>query len=328
MPSRTRVAVAFLAVYVIWGSTYLGIKFAIETLPPFLMAGTRFMTAGVLLYLWSLRDRNGGGRSAAEWGWATLVGALLLFGGNGGVVWASYRVPSGVIALLIAVTPIWMVLLEWASPGGRRPSRAVLAGLLLGTAGLALLVSARGAGPSGRVDPLGALVVLLASLSWAVGSLISRTSRLPRSPVASTAMQMLGGGALMTVAGLLLGETRGFDPGAVSARSALAWLYLMTFGSLVGYTAYIFLLGHVSAAKVATYAYVNPVVAVLLGWAFASEPVTGGMLLAAAVIIGAVALITVGRTRPAPGACPEALATAEHEVPEEVPVGERVVARS
>ena len=325
MPSRARVIAAFLAVYVIWGSTYLGIKFAIETLPPFLMAGTRFMTAGVILYLWSLRDQTAPRvRSAAEWGWATLVGALLLFGGNGGVVWASYRVPSGVIALLIAVTPIWMVLLEWASPRGRRPSGAVLAGLLLGTVGLVLLVSARGAGPSGRVDPLGALVVLLASLSWATGSLISRTSRLPRSPVASTAMQMLGGGALMTVAGLLLGEARGFDPGAVSARSALAWLYLMTFGSLVGYTAYIWLLGHVSAAKAATYAYVNPVVALLLGWALASEPVTGGMLLAAAVIIGAVALITVGRTRPAPGACPEALATGEHEVP----AGEGVAARS
>ena len=298
MPSRSRVIAAFLAVYVIWGSTYLGIRFAVETLPPFLMAGVRFVAAGAILYLWSRRSpAERGPRAAARWGWAALVGALLLLGGNGAVVWASHRVPSGVIALLIAATPIWMVLLDWVRPGGRRPTRAVTAGLLLGSAGLALLVSARNAAPTGRVDPLGAAVVLFGSLSWAVGSLVSRSDRLPRSPVLSTGMQMLTGGALMTVVGLLLGELRGFDPAAVSARSALAWLYLMTFGSLVGYTAYIWLLGHVSAAKAATYAYVNPVVAVLLGWAFAGEPVTAGVLLAAAVIVSAVALITIGQRR-------------------------------
>jgi drug/metabolite transporter (DMT)-like permease len=297
--SRGRVVAAFLAVYLVWGSTYLAIKFAVETLPPFLMAGVRFVTAGAILYFWSQRQRaDRGTRAAAEWGWAALVGALLVLGGNGAVVWAADRVPSGVIALLIAATPIWMVLLDWLRPGGRRPTRAVLAGLLLGSAGLALLVNARGAGTSGRIDPLGAAAVLFGSLSWAVGSLVSRSQRLPRSPILSTGMQMLTGGAFMAVAGLLLGETRGFALADVSARSALAWLYLMTVGSLVGYTAYIWLLGHVSAAKAATYAYVNPVVAVLLGWAFADEPVTAGVLLAAAVIVSAVALITVGQSRP------------------------------
>jgi len=309
-PSRARILAAFAAVYVIWGSTYLGIKFATETLPPFLMAGVRFLLAGALLYAWA--ERQSAGRGAAkrpsppEWGWAVLVGGLLLFGGNGAVVWATERVPTGVIALLIAATPIWMVVIDWLRPGGTRPSGMVAGGLLLGTVGLALLVSAKGGARGGRIDPLGAAVVLLGSLSWAIGSLASRSSRLPRVPVRSTAMQMLGGGALLTLAGLLSGEVAHVHPAAVSARSWLAWAYLVTIGSIVGYTAYIWLLAHVSAAKVATYAYVNPVVAVALGWAFAGEQVSGHTLAAAAVIVGAVALITMGqsRTRSAPATRP------------------------
>jgi drug/metabolite transporter (DMT)-like permease len=298
-PSRSRIVAAFAAVYVVWGSTYLGIKFAAETLPPFLMAGARFLAAGAILYAWSRRDPRPGPASLTrgEWASATLVGALLLFGGNGAVVWASHRVPTGVIALLVASTPIWMVLIDWLRPGGRRPGGAVAAGLLLGTAGLALLVGARGGTAGGGVDPVGAAVVLLGSLSWAAGSLASRSRRMPRSPNLSTAIQMLSGGILLSIAGLAAGEARGFGFGDVSLRSAMAWLYLVTFGSLVGYTAYIWLLGKVSAARVATYAYVNPVVAVVLGWALAGEAVTTGTIVAAGVIVSAVALITAGTTR-------------------------------
>jgi drug/metabolite transporter (DMT)-like permease len=318
--SRARILAAFAAVYVIWGSTYLGIKFAAETLPPFLMAGARFMTAGALLYAWvALRPTRAAGPSAgasagsgapgrpslAEWGWAVLVGGLLLFGGNGAVVWATGRVPTGVIALLVAATPVWMVLLDWLRPGGVRPGGLVAAGLLLGTVGLGLLVSARaGAGGSGigggRIDPLGAAVVLLGSFCWAVGSLASRRPPPSRVPLRATAMQMLGGGALLTLAALAAGDGSRFDPAHVSLRSWTAWAYLVTFGSIVGYSAFIWLLAHVSAAKVATYAYVNPIVAVALGWAFAAEPVTPQMLAAAAVIVGAVALITIGQSRVIP----------------------------
>src|SRR5215212_4851763 len=320
-PSRARIVAAFAAVYVIWGSTYLGIKFAAETLPPFLMAGARFMTAGALLYAWvSLRSGRGartdtGTRaparpSIAEWGWAVLVGGLLLFGGNGAVVWATGRVPTGVIALLVASTPVWMVLLDWLRPGGVRPAGLVVGGLLLGTVGLGLLVSAKAGaagaagantpGGGGRIDPLGAAVVLFGSFSWAVGSLASRRPPPSRVPLRATAMQMLGGGALLTLAALAAGDAARFDPAHVSLRSWSAWAYLVTFGSIVGYTAFIWLLAHVSAAKVATYAYVNPVVAVALGWAFAGEPVTPQMLMAAAVIVGAVALITIGQSRVTP----------------------------
>src|SRR5215207_8865727 len=315
-PSRARILAAFAAVYVIWGSTYLGIKFAAETLPPFLMASARFMAAGALLYAWvALRPtraaRTNAGRRApaspslAEWGWAVLVGGLLLFGGNGAVVWATGRVPTGVIALLVASTPVWMVLLDWLRPGGVRPDGLVAAGLLLGTMGLGLLVSARagaggpGAG-GGRIDPLGAAAVLFGSFSWAVGSLASRRPPPSRVPLRATAMQMLGGGALLTLAALAAGDAARFDPAHVSLRSWTAWAYLLTFGSIVGYTSFIWLLAHVSAAKVATYTYVNPVVAVALGWAFAAEPVTAQMLVAAAVIVGAVALITIGQSRVTP----------------------------
>jgi drug/metabolite transporter (DMT)-like permease len=317
-PSRGRLIAAFAAVYVIWGSTYLGIKLAAETLPPFLMAGARFLMAGAILYAWSRRDPGPGGRprlTGAEWWMAFVVGVLLLFGGNGAVVWASHRIPTGSIALLIAATPIWMVVIDWLRPGGRRPGGAVAAGLLLGTAGLALLVDARGGAGGGRVDPLSAAVVLLGSLSWAVGSLASRSRRMPRSANLSTAIQMFGGGIVLLVAGLALGEAQDLSLTGVSLRSGLAWIYLVTFGSLIGYTAYIWLLGKVSAARVATYAYVNPVVAVLLGWAFAGEVVTSRIMLAAAVIVGAVALITAGGTesaaQPASGGEPKAGSVAD-----------------
>ena len=293
-------AVAFAAVYVIWGSTYLGIKFAIQTLPAFLMAGARFLVAGTILYVWT-RRRDPGAASPptpVEWGRALLVGGLLLFGGNGAVVWASHSVPSGVVSLLVASVPIWMVVLEWLRPGGTRPTPRVVAGLLLGFAGMALLITARGGTIGGAHVPLaGALVLLAGSLSWAVGSLASRSQRFPRSLMLSTAMQMLGGGALMTLAGLARGELAGFSPAQVSTVSWLAWVYLFTFGSLIGFTAYIWLLDNVSAASAATYAYVNPVVAVFLGWLLAGEAVTSRMLIAAATIVGAVALITAKKAK-------------------------------
>lgn len=301
-PSRAQIVTAFAAVYVVWGSTYLGIKFAIRTLPPFLMAGARFLVAGAILYAWTRRRDPRASRppSPAEWGWALLVGGLLLFGGNGAVVWASSSVPSGVVSLLVASVPIWMVVLEWLRPRGIRPTPRVVAGLLLGFAGMALLITARGGTIGGVHVPLaGALVLLAGSLSWAVGSLASRSNRLPESVMLATAMEMLGGGLCMTLAGLARGELAAFSLASVSAESWIAWIYLFSVGSLIGFTAYIWLLDNVSAASAATYAYVNPVVAVFLGWAVLGEPVTSRVLLAAATIVGAVALITAKKAKPA-----------------------------
>lgn len=281
---------AFAAVYLIWGSTYLAIRYAIETLPPFLMAAARFLAAGGVLYAW-VRLRGTPAPTRVHWRSALIVGALLLLVGNGAVVWAEHRVSSGVAALLVAVEPIWIVLLAWLRPGGTRPAARTWAGVALGLAGLVLLV-----GPAdlagGRVDALGAGLVLVGTLGWAAGSLYGQRAPFPASPFLATAMQMLAGGALMLLAGLVTGEAGRLDPSAWSARSLGALLYLAVFGSLVAFTAYVWLLRVESPSRVATYAYVNPLVAVLLGWAVAGEPLTPRVLAAAAVIVGAVVLIT------------------------------------
>ncbi|HEX6940580.1 MAG TPA: drug/metabolite exporter YedA [Longimicrobiales bacterium] len=298
-PARARVLAAFAAVYVIWGSTYLAIRFAIETLPPFLMAGVRFLVAGALLYGW-VRLRGAPRPARAEWKAAAVIGALLLLGGNGAVVWAEQRISSGVAALLVAVVPFWMVLLEWLRPGGVRPTLGVIGGLAVGFAGLAMLIGPGGSG-GGAVDLLGAGALLFGSLTWAVGSIYSRTAALPKAPLLGTAMEMLVGGALLVLAGALVGEGSRVALEAVTLRSVLALLYLIVFGSLIGYSAYVWLLKVSTPAKASTYAYVNPVVAVFLGWALAGEPLTLRVLVAAAVIIGSVVVITTARAgRPEP----------------------------
>lgn len=288
-PPQGRVIAAFAAVYLIWGSTYLAIRFAIETIPPHLMAAARFLVAGAILYGWS-RWRGAPRPTRRNWGAATVVGGLLLLGGNGAVVWAETRVPSGLTALLVAMVPIWMAVLEGLPRHGRKTPRApVIAGLVLGLAGLGLLIAPGKL--AGRVDAIGAAVLLLGSFSWAFGSLHSRVADLPKSGFLATAMEMIAGGAWLLLFGLATGQAGKLTLAAVSARSLLSLSYLILFGSLIGFTAYIWLLKATTPARVSTYAYVNPVVAVLLGWAFAGEPMTLRTLLAAAVIVGAVALI-------------------------------------
>jgi drug/metabolite transporter (DMT)-like permease len=288
-PRQGRVIAAFAAVYVIWGSTYLAIRFAIETMPPHLMAAARFLVAGAILYAWS-RWRGAPRPTRRNWGAATVVGGLLLLGGNGAVVWAETRVPSGLTALLVAMVPIWMAVLEGLPRhGGKTPRAPVVAGLVLGLAGLGLLIAPGRL--AGRVDPLGAGVLLLGSFCWAFGSLRARVADLPKSGFLATAMEMLAGGAWLLVFGLATGQAGKLTLAAVSARSLFSLGYLIIFGSLIGFTAYIWLLKATTPARVSTYAYVNPVVAVLLGWAFAGEPITLRTFLAAAVIVGAVALI-------------------------------------
>ena len=292
-----RVVVAFLLVYVVWGSTYLAIRFAVETLPVLLYAGLRFLIAGAILYAF-VRARGGPRPTRVHWRDATIVGGLMLLGGNGLVSFAERTVPSGIAAVIIATVPLWMVLLHWGTGGGR-PSVATGGAVLLGLAGVGLLVGPADLGGADRVDPLGAALLVVASLAWAAGSLYSRRAAVPAVPLLATGMQQLAGGALLVGAAALGGELTSLHPETFSARSLIAFAYLVLFGSLVGYTAYIWLLRTVQPALVGTYAFVNPVVAVFLGWALAAEPFTERTLVASAVVVLAVAIITAEQARDA-----------------------------
>ena len=292
---RARLIAAFAAVYIIWGSTYLAIRFAVQTLPPLLMASARFVIAGILVLLWARWREGAAWPNRVEWRVGVIGGALLLLGGNGGVSWAEQHVPSGIAALLVAIVPLWMVLLDWLRPGGTRPRAAVFAGVTLGLVGLAVLVGPDALKTGSSADALGALVLVLASLSWAAGSLYTKFAPRAASTTIGTGTQMLAGGLTLLVAAIVAGEPARLDLAHASTSSLVAFAYLLTFGSLIGFTAYVYLLAHTTAAKAATYAYVNPVVAVLLGWAIGHEPVTMRTMLAAAVILGGVAIITITR---------------------------------
>ena len=287
---RWKIVLAFLAVYLCWGMTYLAMRVAVRDIPPHLMSGARFLVAGLVLYLWT-RGRGDPKPTATQWRSAAMVGAFLLLGGNATVAWAEQQVPSGLAAVLIAVAPIWMVAFEWAR-GGPRPGKRVIAGLILGLVGLAILVSPKGDSAT-KVNPIGAVMLVLASASWAWGSVVSKSAPLPKSRFLATSMEMIGGGVLLLLTALAVGQVAHFRPTEVSVNAVLAWLFLVVFGSLVGFTAYIWLLGVTSIAKVGTYAYVNPIVAVFLGWAILDEPVTGRTLIAALVILVGVALVNI-----------------------------------
>lgn len=290
-PSRARVVAAFAAVYLIWGSTYLAIRVAIDTVPPFVMAGIRFTIAGLVLFVWA-RSRGAAAPSRRNWIGALVIGLLLLTTGNGAVVWTEQRVPSGLTALLVATVPVWTVIIEWIGAGRERPRGRTVLGLLVGLAGVGLLVAPGELAGGTRVDPVGALVLMGGSISWSIGSVYSRRAGLPPSPQLATAMEMLCGGAGLLVVGLVSGEFAAFHPVAVTLRSALAVLYLIVFGSLIAFSAFVWLLRVSTPARVSTYAYVNPAVAVVLGWALAGEPLTARTLAAAAVIVAGVVLIT------------------------------------
>lgn len=295
-PAALAIVAAFAALYLVWGSTYLAIRVAVETLPPLLMAGVRFLTAGVLMYA-LLRLRGAPRPAPQHWRNSLIVGGLLLLGGNGLVVWAEQTVPSGVAALLVATMPLWIVVLNTFWPGAARPGLREIAGVLIGFVGLIVLVYPRSSqhAQAAAIDPWGAGGLVLASLSWAVGSLYSRGVDLPKHAPLATAMQMICGGGLQLLVGLLLGEAVRFHPAAVSWHSVFAFVYLLVLGSWVGFSAYVWLLRVVSPTKVATYAYVNPVVAVLLGWLILSESLTNLTFVAMALIVAGVVLITTQR---------------------------------
>jgi drug/metabolite transporter (DMT)-like permease len=288
---------ALIAIYIVWGSTYLAIRFAVETMPPFLTAGFRFLIAGGVLYIFR-RLRGDKAPLRLEWRSAAIVGLFLLVGGNGGLMWAEQRVASGIAALLIGSVPLWIALLDSLRPGGRRPDRWVIVGVLAGFAGIIILIGpAQLIGIQGEVDPVGAVVLLLAALSWAAGSLYNRGAKLPNSPLLGTGMEMLVGSLGLFILGTVTGEWSQMDLTSFSTRSLLGFAYLVVFGSLVGFASYVWLLRVAPTMLVSTYAYVNPLIAILLGSLLAGESLTPRIVLAVMFILGSVVLITL--TNPA-----------------------------
>jgi drug/metabolite transporter (DMT)-like permease len=287
---RSKILLAFASIYFIWGSTYLFMRFAVETLPPVAVAGVRYFMAGLVLFAIASWRRTPE-PAKVPWQGHAIVGTLLT-AGNGSVALAVQRIPSGVAALLVALTPCLMVLLEWWWRGGSRPSLGVTAGLVLGIAGMAVLVGPSALGGD-RIDPVGAAIVLFGSAAWAVGSVYSRTLPRFQSAVRTSAIQMLAGGLVVSLIALVVGDFGRIDLAAASFKSVASFLYLILIGSLIGYSSYMYLLGVTSAARASTYAFVNPVVAVFLGAVFANEPVTARVLAAGAIIVVAVALITL-----------------------------------
>ena len=286
---------AFAAIYIFWGSTYLAIKYAIETLPTFLMAGSRFVVAGAILMIWARFAKDYEKPQAVHWKTSFIVGTLLLLGGNGGVVFAEHYISSSLAALLVATEPFWIVLLSWLWLKGTRPNLKTVSGIGVGFFGVWLLINGQptaGAETLGAMQFFGTIAVMLAALSWATGSIYGLRAPVPKSSILTAGMQMFSGGLVLLVVSLLSGEMLKFDLAEVSANSIFGLIYLIVFGSLIGFTAYSWLLKNAQPAMVSTYAYVNPIVAVFLGWLIAGESFTGQMLVGATVIVGSVVLIT------------------------------------
>lgn len=297
--SRSSLIVSLLIVWVVWGSTYLAIQFAIESIPPFFMIGSRFGLAGLVMYAWLRASGRAARPTANQWKHAAIMGGLMLSAGTGLVAWAEQTVPSGIAALLVATSPVVMVLLEWLWKGGLRPSVSVFAGLALGFVGVTILVdtSSITGGAAAGVDIRGAAAILVATLAWSTATIHGRDADQPSNVFLGSAMQMFAGGMILVVVSLLMGELSGFDVGAVTAASLAGWSYLILIGSFVAFSAYVHLIRNATAASISTYAYVNPIVAVFLGWLIADEVIDARVLAAAAILVIAVVLIMRDRNR-------------------------------
>ncbi len=295
-PSRTALLLAFAAIYLIWGSTYLGIRVAVESMPPFLMAAARFLIAGTILFTF-LKLRGAAWPTARQWRINAVIGTFLLLGGNGAVVWAEQFVPSGLTALLIGIGPLFIVLTEWAWPGGTRPGGTTMFALLLGFAGVTWLAAPWENSSHGGLHLGGVAAILFACLSWGIGSIYSRHAKHGADSWIASALQMLGGGGALLLAALLHGDFGALDLPAIPLRAWGAFAYLIVLGSLVGFSTFVWLMKHSTPARVSTYAYVNPVVAVFLGWLLLDEPIGPRTLVATAIIVTAVVIITVQKNK-------------------------------
>ena len=298
-PRHGRVWLGLLTLYLVWGSTYLGIAIAVETIPPFLMAGVRFLTAGLILLAWSMAREGRAFMPPArrEWRDSAIVGSLLIGGGMGLVAFGEQTVPSGITALLIAMMPVWVAIPGRIFLGERLPRPAVV-GIVVGFVGVAILIGPSAFGGQGALEPIGLTAILLSPIAWASGSLFaSYRAELPRRPLVATGVQMLTGGALLLVVGIATGELAQFQIDAVSRDSFIALLYLTVVGSLVAYTTFGWMLRVAPLPFVSTYAYVNPVIAVILGFLIAGEAIDPRTVVAGAVIVAAVAMIVTARGR-------------------------------
>jgi drug/metabolite transporter (DMT)-like permease len=320
---RGQVWLGLLVLYFVWGSTYLGIAYAVETIPPFLMAAIRFALAGLVLLTWSIVRSRGEfvPPSRREWRDSAIVGAMLLGGGMGLVAWGEQTIPSGIAALIIGLMPVWVAVLGRVFLGERLPGIAV-AGIVIGFAGVGILVAPTIAGESGSLNPLGLVALLISPISWSAGSLFaSHRATLPKQPLVATGLQMVTGAVVLSVMALLSGEPAQFDPAAVSNDSLVALAYLTIIGSLLAFTVYGWLLRVAPLPFIATYAYVNPVVAVILGTVIREEPLDPRTLVAGAVIVGAVALIVTARGRMAAPRSQEVAEPASRARPEVTAAG-------
>jgi drug/metabolite transporter (DMT)-like permease len=289
--NRLLVVLSFLSIYVIWGLTYLAIRYAVETIPPLYTAGFRHLTAGTILMVWAL--------AKGQWPtWPQIrasvaIGFFFFLVGHGSLHWAETVVPSGLAALLIAVEPIFVFVLSSAAAGQWRLNGLLLAGILMGLVGVGMLVRGTTLAGAPRLT-LGSIVILIGAFSWSVGIIYSRRSHLSGSPLLLSALSLLSGAVMLLLTATVAGEAKGFSVSRVTTKSWLALAYLIVFGSVIAFTAYNWLLEHYSPTLVATHTYVNPVVAVLLGWAYAGEALTLRVGIAAALVVAAVVLVDRG----------------------------------
>jgi drug/metabolite transporter (DMT)-like permease len=286
-----KVWLAFAIIYLVWGSTFLAIRVGVRDVPPFLLAGMRFLVAGGLLYAW-MRGKGTASPTLREWGSATLLAVLIFVLDYGLLFWAERRVPSGIAAVMMATIPVFMTLSEIVFLKTRQLTLRLGGALLIGIAGVAVLVGHTGSLRDAPVDTLGACALVVAAVSWSVGSALTRKLTLPAVKAMSSGAQMLAGGVLLTLCAAVLGEFRGFHVQAVSLRAWLALIYLIVAGSIVAYTAYVWLIHHESPTKVGTYAYVNPVVAVLLGYFLGGEALGLRTILGTMLVLASVLVIT------------------------------------
>lgn len=288
---KTKIWIALITLYIVWGSTYFGIKVAIETIPPFFHAGIRFLVSGIILVIWQ-RAVGSAMPTRNQWIATFIIGNLLLLGGNGLVSWAEQTIPSGIAALIIGSVPLFLVIMEAIRPKGVKPNWQSILGLIIGFVGIFILVGpAEIAGSETRLNPFGVIALLSACLFWAIGSIYSKSADLPKSTLMTTGAEMLMGSIGLFFISLITGELNGWNPAEVSTRSLIGLIYLITIGSIIGFGSYIWLLQNAPISLVATYAYVNPIVAVLLGYFFGNEILEPRIWLATAIIIGAVAFI-------------------------------------
>lgn len=294
---KSKIWIALITLYIVWGSTYFGIKVAIETIPPFFHAGIRFLFSGLIILAWQKAAKQEM-PTRKQWVSTAIIGTLLLLGGNGLVAWAEQFIPSGIAALVIATVPLWLVIMEALRPGGIKPTWQAIVGLLVGFVGIFILAGpAEISGSQNNLDPFGVAALLVATVLWAFGSIYSKTADLPKASMVTTGAEMLMGSIGLFVVSLLTGELNGWDPAGISTRSILGVLYLIFIGSIVGFGSYIWLLQNAPISLVATYAYVNPIVAVILGYLLGNEALESRTWIAAAIIIGAVIFIN-SRNKP------------------------------